>query len=250
MDCKGQKKTTPDDAYLKRLAWLFVLFCSLCALAGASRLSTAEWNLQRCLDVLRVREILSLFVFAPLVSLCFWLFYKCLGRGAAASIWVDLLCILSIWFIACGMGMHDPANCLQGAYRSELASMETLRNSLAFIDDALGHWVFWGGFVLGSWTLGIRQLLAPLDEKMNFRWLAFFTVVTLALLGVMFTNLRDEYPKTRADLLVIALAAGLPALLHPLLARKVSLLRLPLLLVIHGSYWGSVAGTLLCWQFR
>jgi hypothetical protein len=248
---ESEKQQTPcDEARLRGLALLFLCFCVLCLLAGASRLSSADWNLHRCADILRVRDMLSLFLFAPAVSLCFWLFYKCLARGAVTSTWNDLLCILAIWFIACGMGIHDPANCLQSAYRRELAAHDALRGSIEFIDDHLGHWVFWSGFVLGVWTLGVRQILAPLEQKMTLRWRIAFSGFTAALLWVMLTNLWNEYPRTRSDLAVIALAVAPLVPLQMALARRVSLWRLPLLCVLYGACWGSIAGTLICWQVR
>lgn len=238
-----------DKRFIKRLAMLFLLFTLVCVAAGFSRLSTSAWNLSRCADVLRVRELLSMFVFAPVISIFFWLFYRCLARDAVNRV-MDLLCILAIWFIACGMGIHDPANCLSGVYKAQLQTNPNLGRSIVFIDDQLGHWVFWCGFVLGTWCLGIQQLLKPLAERMSLVWIAVFTVVSLALMGVMLTNLWNEYPKTRADLIVIGVAFGALIPLQMVLARGVSLLRMPVLYVVYTAYAGSVAGTLICWQFR
>ncbi|MFO7936488.1 MAG: hypothetical protein R6V06_02650 [Kiritimatiellia bacterium] len=148
------------------------------------------------------------------------------------------------------MGIHDPLNSLQGVYRWELIRFPTLKKSIVFIDDQLGHWVFWGGFVLGSWCVGIQQMCCPLDEKMNFRWMAGFTIVAVLLLWVMLTNLWDEYPKTTEDLSVIALALAVLFAAHRFLAKDVSLMRMPVLFVMYIAYTGSISGTLICWQLR
>jgi hypothetical protein len=92
--------------------------------------------------------------------------------------------------------------------------------------------------------------MAPLKKSMSLKWKMIFTVVSVALLGVMLTNLWDEYPKTKADLMVIggAVAGLLP--FHMFFAAKVSLMRLPVIFVIYSAYIGSIAGTLIRWQFR
>ncbi len=238
-----------DDVFLKRLAVLFILFSALCLMAGGSRMCTASWNLARYADVLRVRELLSMFVFAPAIAVFFWLFYRCVGRGRANPV-MDVICILSIYAVACGMGIHDPLNCIGGAYRSELAAVPNLRGSIAYMDDQLGHWVFWGGFVLGTWCVGVNQLLYPLKDKMALKWSSIFSAVSLALLWVMLTNLWDEYPKTIEDLMVIGGAVGGLILFQLFFTKRVSLLRLPIIFVIYNAYLASIAGTLICWQFR
>ena len=249
MQKNGLKDNVCDDVFLKRLSLLFILFSILCILAGASRLCSASWNLSQYADVLRVRELLSMFVFAPVIAVFFWLFHRCVGRGRVNR-GMDVICILSIYAVACGMGIHDPMNCIGSAYKSELASVGNLRDSIVYMDDQLGHWVFWGGFVLGTWCIGINQIMAPLKNAMSLKWKMIFTVVSVALLGVMLTNLWDEYPKTKADLMVIggAVAGLLP--FHMFFAAKVSLMRLPVIFVFYSAYIGSIAGTLICWQFR
>ena len=54
-------------------------------------------------DVLRVREALSMFVFAPAIAVLFWLIYRTLGRGRALLA-TDVLMVLAIYCVACGMG--------------------------------------------------------------------------------------------------------------------------------------------------
>jgi hypothetical protein len=158
--------------------------------------------------------------------------------------------VLSIYCVACGMGLHDPANRMVSVYRHTGALSPEVRRSLVFLDDQLGHWVFWAGFVLGTWVLGIQQALAPLKERMAAGWRAGLGCVGAALLWVMLTNLWDEYPKTRADLGVIAAAALGPLAAHLAFCRTAGLWRLPVLLVIYPAYFGSIAGTLACWLIR
>jgi len=99
-------------------------------------------------------------------------------------------------------------------------------------------------------VLGVQQVLTPLKERMAWRWRIGLGAVSAALLWVMLTNLWDEYPKTRADLGVIVAAVLVPFCTQMCVRRGVSLMRLPVLLVIYPAYFGSVAGTLICWLIR
>ncbi len=238
-----------DHETLTRLLWLFVLSCVVSLLAGASRMCPPAWQLRPFGDVLRIREALSMFVFAPAIGVLFWLLVRTVAQGRPSRT-VEILMVLTIYFIACGMGMHDPTNRIESFYRSSQAKLPELFASLRYLDDELGHWVFWGGFVLGSWVLGLQQLLTPLRERMSWRWRCGFAVVAVALLWVMLTNLWDEYPKTRADLCVIAAAVGVPLVFHLVVRRGVGLLRLPVLCVIYPAYLGAIAGTLICWTVQ
>ncbi|MDR2849885.1 MAG: hypothetical protein LBW77_04990 [Verrucomicrobiota bacterium] len=238
-----------DEEGLKRLLALFGVFGVVCLLAGASRMCPPAWQLRPFGDVLRVREALSMFVFAPAVGVVFWLLVRAVARGRPSR-WVEALMLLTVYFVACGMGLHDPANRLEAVYRGGQAlSPEALR-SIRYLDDGLGHWVFWGGFVLGTWVFGLQQLLSPLREKMAWRWRCGFGAVAAALLWVVLTNLWDEYPKTRADLCVIAGAVAVPLAFHLAARRRVGLARLPALFVIYPVYLGGIAGTLVCWLVR
>ena len=238
-----------DSRVLRRLGYVFAAFVAVCLLAGASRMAPGAWELRPFGDVIRIREALSMFVYAPAICALFWLFCRTLGSGRSHAA-VDVLMVLSIYCIACGMGMHDPANRMVEAYRHAGALTPEIRASLAYVDDGLGHWVFWAGFVLGTWVLGLQQVRAPLMERMSTPWRLFFGGVAGALLWVMLTNLWDEYPKTRVDLCVIALAALVPLAGHVACARRVGVWRLPMLFVIYTAYFGSIAGTLLCWLVR
>ncbi len=237
-----------DCEVLKRLTVLMVVFAVICLLAGASRMAPAACQLRPFGDVLRIREALSMFVFAPVIGVIFWLIARCLGRGRT-HVAVQVLMVLAVYFVACGMGMHDPVNRMQAVYPESTLVPEVWR-TLVYLDDQLGHWVFFGGFVLGTWVVGIQQVLVPLDDKMGWRWRVGFVCISMALLWVMLTNLWDEYPNTLVDLCVIALAAGVPFIAHVALNRKVGLTRLPLLLVIYPAYFGSIAGTLIRWRLQ
>ena len=238
-----------DRDMLRRLAALFAVFSAVCLLAGASRMWPCAWEQRSFGDVLRFREALSMFVFAPALGVLFWLICRTLGRGRS-NVAVDVLMVLSVYLAACGMGLHDPTNRMLDVYRSTGALSPEVRRSLVYLDDQLGHWVFWGGYVLGSWVMGVQQVLAPLKEKMTRPWRVGFGFISAALLWVMLTNLWDEYPKTRVDLFVVAAAVLVPLAAHVSLNRKVGLSRLPVLLVIYPAYIGSIAGTLVCWLIR
>lgn len=237
-----------DREVLRRLSVLMGVFALICLVAGASRMTPAAWQLRTFGDVLRIREALSMFVFAPAVGVMFWLIARCIGKGRT-PVAVQVLLVLAVYFVACGMGMHDPINRMQTVYPERMLTPDVWR-TMVYLDDQLGHWVFFVGFVLGTWVVGIQQVLAPLDAKMGWRWRIGFVLISMALLWVMLVNLWDEYPKTLVDLCVIALAAGGPLAAHVALNRKAGLVRLPLLLVIYPAYFGSIAGTLIRWRLQ
>lgn len=237
-----------DSAILKRLLILFGVYSVVCLLAGASRMCPPAWQLQPFGDVLRIREALSMFVFAPIIGVLFWLMVRAVAGGRPHRA-VEVLMVLTVYFIACGMGMHDPTNRMEAVYRGSQAAPEIMQ-SLRYLDDDLSHWIFWGGFVLGSWVAGLQQLLSPLREKMGWAWRCGFGAIAAALLWVMLTNLWDEYPKTLVDLCVIVAAVVVPLGFHLVARRSVGLLRLPVLCVIYPAYLGSVIGTLLCWLLQ
>ncbi len=238
-----------DESVLRRLLLLFAVLAGVCLLAGASRMCPPHWQLIDVGGSLRIREALSMFVFAPAIGVLFWMLCRTVGRGRTSGV-VDVLLVLAIYFVACGMGIHDPANRMQVAYREAAAMSAEVRQTLVFLDDGLSHWVFWGGFVLGTWVLGIQQALSPLKARMVWPWRIGLGAVAAALLWVMLTNLWDEYPKTRVDLCVIALAVSAPLAVQAAACRRTGLLRLPVLFVIYPAYFGAIAGTLICWLVR
>ena len=238
-----------DRDVLRRLLSLFAVFAAICLLAGASRMSPPDWQLKSFGGVLRIREALSMFVFAPAIGVMFWLLTRCVGRGHPHAA-VQVLMVLSVYFVACGMGLHDPINRLGIVYRAPDSMVPAVRQTLTFLDDQLGHWVFWAGFVLGTWVLSVQQVLTPLKEKMGWPWRLGLGGVSAVLLWVMLINLWDEYPKTRVDLCVVAAAVALPLVLHLAKCRRIGLFRLPVLLVIYPAYIGSIVGTAICWLVR
>lgn len=239
---------TDDSHTLRRLVFLLALTAGVCLAAGASRMAPPAWQLHTFGDVLRIREAFSMFLFAPALALLFWLVLRCLARDRPHP-FAQALAILAVYFIACGMGMHDPVNRMTSAYAPVREAMPpAIWNTWEYLDDRLGHWIFWAGFVLATWTAAIQQILAPFDAPIPRPWRAVLLAIAAALLAVMLTNLWDEYPKTLADLCVIFLAAALPLALH--LTRRAPLARLPLLWIVYPAYFGSIAGTLACWAVR
>lgn len=233
-----------DKRTLCAISITFLLLVMVSLVAGASRMSHTGWQMAIFGDILRWREAMSMFLFAPLISVCFYLLVRAVGRGRVSLI-CGILTILSVYFIACGMGMHDPMNRFQSAYP---ALPTALRTSITYFDDELGHWIFWAGFVAGTWVLSFQQAFAPLDQSIRKRSVLFLLACSGVFFWVMFTNLRDEYPKTLLDLAIILLAA-LPATFLALVRfKRVAIRRQPILLVILPAYWGSVLATLWVWR--
>lgn len=243
-----QDKQWSDRKTVHVFLFLMAGYVGVALCAGASRLGGAGWQLASFGDILRWREALSMFVFAPALSVFFGLLAVAIGKGKPHSSTL-VLTILTAYFVGCGMGMHDPMNRVQSAYTFSSITPQALQTTILYLDDQLGHWVFWTGFLLGSWTLGIQQIFTPLNQKIGLRPLVVIGIMDLLLLWVMLTNLWNEYPKTILDLSVITASALVPTLFW-IFKKDANLMRMPFLLILLPAYWGSVLGTLLCWTFR
>ncbi|MBP5511507.1 MAG: hypothetical protein J6Z49_11370 [Kiritimatiellae bacterium] len=235
----------------KTVRGLLLLLAGLAVVAlaaGASRMFWKGWQMAAFADILRWREALSMFLFAPALVVFFWFLVRCVGRGRVNPV-VKVASLLAVYFVACGMGMHDPANRMCGFYPAE-AMPPSVRQSLVYFDDVLGHQVFWTGFVLAAWALGVQQVLTPLDGRVSPFAGVLFAGVDLALLFVFFTNLAFEFPQTKQDCRVIMAAATLPTAFWLVRARGRGLLRMPMLLVILPVCWGSVTLTWGYWLWK
>ena len=189
-----------------------------------------------------------MFLFAPAFAVLFGFLVRRTGRGRVNP-FVAAASLLAVYFIACGMGMHDPANRMCGFYPAE-AMQPSVRRSLAYFDDVLGHQVFWTGFVLATWSVGVQQVLTPLDGRVPSSAAWTIGAVDAALLFVFFTNLAFEFPQTKQDCLVVLAAAFLPTAFWLFRTRGRGLLRMPMLLVILPVYWGSVVVTWGYWLWK
>jgi hypothetical protein len=242
-----EKELWSDGKTVRTLLVLFAGLAITALAAGASRMSQTGWQMGICGDILTWRVALSMFLFAPAIGVMFWLIARAVGRGNPSPA-CCVLTVLTVYFVACGMGMHDPMNAMQAAYSASSAVPAPMKRTLDFFDDRLGHWVFWAGFVLGSWVLGIQQVVTPLDRKLSWKAVCAILVASAAMLWVMLTNLWDEYPKTKQDLCVIAWAAVLPT--GAWIGSSVPMRRLPMLVLLLPAYWGSIVGTIACWVKR
>lgn len=245
--CSVQTQLT-DRETIRRLVWLFVWFTLVALVAGASRMWWRGWQMHTFGDIIRWREALSMFVFAPAISVLFWLIVRCVGHGRMHPV-VQVLCLLSIYLVACGMGMHDPTNRMTSAYRAS-QMQPAVWQTIGYLDDGLSHWVFFGGFILGTWALGVQQALVPFQEKPRRLFVAALLVMSLFLIFVIYTNLVTEYPKTKLDCRIILTAVMVPTLVALARLRTVGILRMPVFLIILPSYWGGILLTNLTWFFQ
>ncbi|MBO4287602.1 MAG: hypothetical protein J5985_05495 [Kiritimatiellae bacterium] len=237
-----------DRETVRELLLLLAGLAVVALAAGASRRFWKGWQMAPFADILRWREAFSMFLFAPALAVLFWFIVRCTGRGRMHPA-IKVVSLLAVYFLACGMGMHDPANRMCGSYPAG-AMQPAVRQSLVYFDDVLGHQVFWTGFVLATWALGVQQVLTPLDGRLpRFAGISL-GAVDLALLFVFFTNLAFEFPNTKQDCRVILAAAALPTAVWLFRMRGRGLLRMPMLLVILPVCWGSVALTWGYWLFK
>ncbi|NOY81311.1 MAG: hypothetical protein GXP31_09935 [Kiritimatiellaeota bacterium] len=230
-----------DSRRIYRLQLCLAAFSIVAVLAGWSRLRPPQFLLIGCGDVLRLREALSMFVYAPLLVLLLWGMFRAAGDRAMDVLTVVFL--LGLYFIGVGMGMHDTCDLLGRIYPG--VSRE-LRKSLDFFDNRLGHWVFFAGFILTSLAAGAAQLRHPLSTPLSRRRTAGFLLFSLPLAAVMVTNLMFE--RTSVDLCVVFSALVAILVLHAI--YRPGMRRLPLLLVLYPAYGAALIGPLLYWAVR
>lgn len=227
-----------DQVRMRRLAGLLLALAVVMVAAGWSRIWPPALLLRPCADVMRWRELLSMVVFAPVLAVLLWLLFAEVAEqrldGWAAGF------LAGVYFMGCGMGMHDPCNLMGSAYRGLPGP---LRESLRFFDDDLGHWVFWLGFVSCSILAGVQQVRHPLAAPMSRTARVLFLLLGLPIAFVMLTNLVWE--DTRRDLVVIAVAALVTGGVHAV--RRVPMGRTPLLWVLYPHYAAAVIGSLVYW---
>lgn len=227
-----------DEVRTRRLACLLLALGAAMILAGWSRVWPPAAVLRPCADVMRWRELLSMVVFAPLLSVLLWLVFAVVSENQLEPLAGGF--VAGVYLLGCGMGMHDPCNLLRAAYPGLPGPLGA---SLRFFDDDLGHWLFWLGFLTCSIVAGVQQLRHPLAIPMSQRARAFFLLLGLPIAFVMLTNLVWE--DTRRDLAVIAATALVTGTMHAV--RRVPLSRTPLLWVLYPPYAAAVIGSLVYW---
>ena len=231
-----------DRPRLRQMALALAGLDLVAALAGWSRLH-AECLGRPAGDagVLWTADYLAVLVFAPLLALLFWRLYRLAANGREG--WRTPVFLFALYLLGAGMGLHEPSNRWTQTLASDLSP--ALRAAFDYTDNRLGHWVFWGGFVLVIWAVALAQLRSPLKQAMSAGWTALMVLLSLPQVLVMVTNLWKEH--TGVDVAVIVLAAGVPLLAWGARHRGLRLRRLPALLVPCLTFLSAVAVTLWLW---
>ncbi|MFW6414256.1 MAG: hypothetical protein ACOCZS_03035 [Verrucomicrobiota bacterium] len=243
--CRGNDPISKSDyqsrfkATLKLMAAIaVVLVC-----AAVNRLLASDFLRSQVLDVLRLCDIIVVFILTPgLVLLTHRLLVitSSSDRSKGKSEW--LLFVIGVYLLGVGFGMHEPMNVLS----TFSVKQESLRRSIQFFDDGLGHWVFFAGFMLLVLAIVRGETKNPLPE--SFQWIGNVTVgITGISVGtVIFINMYRE--DTLVDLIVLGLTL-LVSLAFWLQSKNRNWQRLPMTAAIVLAFFLGIAGTLLYWWF-
>lgn len=226
-----------DDRKTATLIWLGLLTLVL-ALAAVNRLSPVPILREPFVDALRLCDILVLFVFAPLAVWMHWQLLKTVS-GARVS-FSRILFILGVYCLGVGFGMHEPMNALS----LRAVHSPALRESIRFFDNGLGHWVFFGGFMLGVLAVVWAEAFNPLPEPMGARAAAGTLILGMVIGFIVFMNMYRE--DTVVDVAVLGATMILTlAIWRP--GRTRPWRRVPLTAVTVCACIVGVVPTLLFW---
>lgn len=169
-------------------------------LAAFNRLLSADILRHAVLDIFRVCDILAVFVFAPLVVLLLrqLLRVTAAGNKQVAGEWMFFT--MGVYLLGVGFGMHEPMNILSSKTIEEAA----IKQSIDFFDDGLGHWVFFGGFVLMIISIVKAEAANPLSIPLRPVQSLVIVVIGLTTGVVIFFNMYRE--ETAADIAVLVAA--------------------------------------------
>lgn len=235
MNCEAN-----DAVRLNRTLALISALAALMLAAWVNRkLETGFLEIRR-LDALRLRDLLTLFVLAPLGILLMWELFKVSAPKAGRKLaW---LFITAVFLLGMGFGMHEPTNAIRVA---GLPAPEALRDSLRFFDDDLGHWIFFAGFALCVLTFAAAETESPFERPLP-AWAVSMSILSgLAVAASIYGNMAWE--DTAPDLAVMLACLAAVFVCH---ARHgfVSLKRLPMTLSMYVSLGLGNAATLVHWS--
>ena len=223
---------------LERVFFCLYAISALILIAGINRLWRSELLRAPVLDVLRVCDLNVMFIFAPLCAIWLaFLLYFCKGHRNLLTL---LTFIFGTYMLGVGFGMHEPFNVTRTIYGKEMT--EGIKKTAEFMDDGLGHWTFFVGFVLLSLSIVLAELKNPFSEKIPVFKVAVSTILGLITGFVIYMNMAWE--KTAFDLAVIACCLAL-VFLFKLRYGNPQFSRIPMTYTLCLSYGLGLGATLI-----
>ena len=224
---------------LNRVFLCLYAVSGLILIAGVNRLWKTDFLRANALDILRICDLNVMFVFAPLCIFALALmlyFYK-----GHKNIPVLLAFIFGTYMLGAGFGMHEPFNAMS-VYRLEMSG--GISKTVNFMDDGLGHWTFFAGFIFISLSLVIAELRNPFSRKIPFYHMAAATAIGLLTGFVIYMNMAWE--RTALDLAVIGCCL-VTALLFKIKYGNPKFSMIPITWTMCLSYGLGLFSTLVHW---
>lgn len=228
---------------LRRIFFCLYAISALILIAGINRLWRSELLRTPVLDVLRVCDLNVMFIFAPLCVI--WLAFLLYFYRGHRNPFTLLIFIIGTYMLGAGFGTHEPFNIVRSVYAQEMT--ENIMRTAGFMDDGLGHWTFFAGFVLLSLSIVIAELRNPFSEKIPAFNITVSTVLGLITGFVIYMNMAWE--KTAFDLAVIACCLAL-VFLFKLRYGNPQFSRIPMTYTLCVSYGLGLCATLIHWFVR
>ncbi|MDZ4198503.1 MAG: hypothetical protein U1E27_04365 [Kiritimatiellia bacterium] len=169
------------------------------------------------LELVRWREMLTLFILTPLVTFELWdLKRRVHLTGRMEWAYLGALALLLI-----SMGIHEPMNAL--SRKAALLPAE-LAATVRFWDDEFSHYTFFAGFTALSLLLVIGQLRSPRATPEHRNGFIIVIAAALALAAVIFRNMIREptLPDIAVGLSILVLTVLL-WIRHPVSPRRAPL---------------------------
>lgn len=158
---------------------------------------------------LRWRDFNHLMVFPPLtviVAIGFRQVLLCVGGKQRG--WVDLLFVISVYFLGAGYGVHELANYLSTLAKTREELDPVFREVIRYNDDDFSHWVFFAAFVALNIVMLLWQAANPFQTRLSLIDKTICVVNALVLSAAIFANLtRGELGFDLVALLLLALVA-------------------------------------------
>lgn len=172
-------------------------------------------------DLVRWRELLTMFVMTPLITWSLW----DLKRRVRLDGWLETAYVLSLVILLVSMGIHEPMNAL---YRRAEFLPPDVAATVKFWDDDLSHWTFFVGFISINLLLVAGQLRCPRAVPESRTGFACITGAALVLAAVIARNMIGE--PTQLDIAVGLITLALAGALW--MRRPVTPTRVPLVFAL------------------
>lgn len=234
------EKIVSSQDKIRQIMLCIIALCLVAVLACLNRKFPPAILKLQLIDVFRITDLLAMLLFSPLALFFLWKLLR-IYEGNKIP-WISFIFILGAFLLGCGFGMHDPFNVFTMKYGREIP--EKIYGSIIFLDDYLGHWLFFAGFMLVSLSACFAELENPVELNFPLSFVAGFSIAAFMVALGIFKNMIKE--ETVTDI-VILLACSACAFGFQLFKKQKNFLRLPCNLALHIAYAGGAILTIAYW---